>query len=384
MKAYPKRITCLFLVCILLAALSPALADRDFDERVWKAFSKRQVTSGCVLISLNGEVIYSYSRGPKDIRGGEWTVDTVQRVASVSKFVTAVGLMTLWEKHAIELDYNVMSYLPFPVYNPFFPDTPITPRQILSHTSSFRNDINFVHPEWEKISVKRNNYYDEHVRPGEAYAYSNMNGALLGALIEACSGQSVNTYMKENVFRPLGIDAAYHPALLDDTSQVGDMLESDGSVFISGQAQLKRLNEYDDTCDPRSRMDVTVGQLYISASDLLTLLNTLLNDGTAPNGYPLLSPATVALMETDQSTLPHSGVTASGEYGLGMQRCTDIPGGMWYGHQGRVSGYSCDAFYQPDTGLAIVVIGNGYRVLRHDSIVVLAHELMEMAAELVP
>ena len=371
-------------VLVALSAAAPALADKDFDYRVVKAFSKRRVTSGCVLISLNGEIIYSYSKGKKDIRGGNWTVDTVQRVASVSKFVTAVGLMTLWEKQAFDLDYNVQFYLPFPVFNPFYPDTPITVRQLLSHTSSFRTDINYVNATWEEITTTHNVYYREDAAPGEVYGYSNMNGALLGGLIEALSGQSINTYMQQNVFAPLGIDAAYHPALLADPSEVGDMFNADGSVFISGRAQLKRLDEYDDTCDPRSRLDVTVGQLYISAADLMKLLNTLLNDGVAPDGTVLLSPETVRLMESDQSTICGSSVHVSGGYGLGMQRCTDLPGGMWYGHQGRVAGYTCDAFYQPDTGLAVVVIGNGYTPMANDSIVVLAHELMEMATELLP
>ncbi len=383
MKSIRRAGALLMALCVLFLSTVPASGEDSFTARVKEAFRKRQVISGCVLISLNGETVYSYSQGMKDIRGGTWTTGTVTRVASVTKFVTAIGLMTLWEKQAFDLDYSIQPFLPFPVYNPFYPETPITFRQILSHTSSFKEGVNYMTPEWEKISVKRNNYYDENVRPGEGFAYSNMNGGMFGGLIEALSGQGVHSYMKENVFEPLGIDAAYHPGLLKDPSVVGDMFAPAGNVFISGRAQLNRLYEYDDTSKPREHLGTTVGQLYISAEDLLVVLNTLLNDGVAPNGTVLLQPETVRLMEADQSTIPLSSVHVTGDYGLGMQRVSELPGPMWFGHQGRVSGYSCDAFYQPDTGLAIVVIGNGYTVQRRGTIVVLARDLMEMAGEFV-
>ena len=65
--------------------------------------------------------------------------DTVFRVASVSKFVTALGAMKLKEQGLLNLDRDVNDYLPFPLRHPKAPDTPITLRMLMSHTAGIHD-----------------------------------------------------------------------------------------------------------------------------------------------------------------------------------------------------------------------------------------------------
>ena len=70
--------------------------------------------------------------------------------------------------------------------------------------------------------------------------------------------------------------------------------------------------------------------------------------------------------------------------GLAMARVENMPGGTWYGHQGRMKGLSSNIYFQPDTGLSIAVIANGYEAQSVDGVVSIARVFMEKAQELLP
>jgi CubicO group peptidase (beta-lactamase class C family) len=87
-----------------------------------------------------GKVSFSYYRGLADFARNV-PIDTKYRVASVSKSVTAIALMQLYEQGYFSLDDDVSTHVGFTLRNPNFPTTPITYRMLLSHTSSL-NDGN--------------------------------------------------------------------------------------------------------------------------------------------------------------------------------------------------------------------------------------------------
>jgi CubicO group peptidase (beta-lactamase class C family) len=93
------------------------------------------------------------------------------------------------------------------------------------------------------------------------------------------------------------------------------------------------------------------------------------------DGVRILNTDTVALMEADQPGLAES------RYGLGTVRLTQFDRGTWYGHQGRAYGLSSDVFYQPELGLTVVVVGNGYKAQKKDTLVTLFVDVMEKALE---
>jgi len=377
-----KRLLSVLLVLCLLSPLCLAeVSTEEMDAFAEHAFKARKVQGGAVIISEGDRVLYSYVYGYRDAKKTQpVTLDTCFRIASVTKLVTAIGVMQLYEQGLFSLDAPVSDILPFPVVHPRFPDIPVTARQVLSHTSGFRS-VQTYFPNWEKLAESRTNaFFQPKAAPGTQYIYSNMNGGLLGAMIEALSGQSVNAYMTEHVFSPLHINAAYSVILLNDKTDIADRLKKSGALRRTAEQEAEKYADYDDTCDPRAHTERTVGGLYISANGLAALAQALACGGTL-HGVSLLSADTLSLMEREQNT-EGSSVTCKTPYGLGLTRTEGMTGGTWYGHQGRMDGLSSNLYYQKETGLSVAVIANGYTAFAIDGIVSIARVFMEKAQEL--
>lgn len=377
-----KRLACLALCLLLCLPLLSGAAAETMDEFAFQCFRRRSVVGGAVVIARNGEILYQYAYGYQDaLRKKKASVDTCFRIASVTKMVSAVGLMRLMEEKQISLDTPVSEIVGFPVANPYFPDSPITVRQVMSHTTGLKQS-QYYGMEWERLKAGTP-YFSRTAAPGTEYQYSNINGGLIGSMIEALSGQSVNSYMRENVFEPLGINAAYHPALLRDSSDLADLLTKQGTLRQRAERALETLDGFDDTCNPRQHTGYTSGRLYISARGLYRLIS-MLQMGGELDGQRVLRRETVALMMRDQREIPGSSVTGESEYGLCLNRVEGFPGGTWYGHQGRLNGLTSNAYFQPDTGLTVAVIANGHQGLCRRNISIIAWDFMVKAEELIP
>ena len=351
--------------------------EQRLDEYVADRFRGRKVVGGAVIIAKDGEVLYSNTYGHKNATKKELvTLDTCFRIASVTKLVSVIGLMQLVEKYDIDLETPVKEIVGFKVMNPSFPEDVITIRQVLSHTSSLLQTQHYFQ-NWETMTVY-GPYFSKKDAPGMAYEYSNMNGGLIGAMIEAITGQSVNTYMQENVFDPLGINAAYHPTVLKDRTDIAAQLNKTGGNVFSAARILQE--KYDDTCNPIEHTDRTSGSLYISANGLIRIIS-MLEQGGELDGVRILKEATIQEMMQDQRTVPGTSVYAQSKYGLCIAKVEGMPGGTWYGHQGQKEGLSSNIYFQPATGLSIAVIANGYEAHSEDGVVTIARVFMEKAQE---
>ena len=309
---------------------------------------------GTLVLSKNGNTFLTWSFGGVNEQ-------TCFRIASITKWVTAIGLMTLYDQGKLDLDKDISSYLGFKVRNPAYPDVPITARMIMSHTSSLSADATNYHPDWSRIG--KNGYdpiFEKSIRPGTKYVYADYNGALFGCLIEAISKQSVQNYMNTKVFRPLGLTAAYSPKFLPSGTDMKDLLSPQGKVQISVQKDRNR--SYNNKADPKGNNGYTVGKLYINAESLTKLAQMMYNGGML-DGTRILKKETVRLMETDQPLLAES------RYGLSTVRLEQFDRGIWYGHQGRYSGLSSNIYYQRETGITMALIMNGYEYKLTDNVV---------------
>lgn len=165
---------------------------------------------GAAVLILKGDsTIFEKGYGLANIENGT-PVDgkTFFNIASVSKQFSAVGLFILMQEGKLSLDDSVQKF--FPQFKaPFFKE--ITLRHLLSHTSGIpdarpRNDRHFVLTATDKASYS----YMEHLKelnflPGSAYEYMNPTFQLMYTIIEQCSGQSFDDFMRERIFIPSGM-----------------------------------------------------------------------------------------------------------------------------------------------------------------------------------
>lgn len=173
----------------------------------------------------DGELRWTGAYGIKRYQTSDRVNDsTLFMVASISKPVTALAMMKLYDEGRVDLDQDINAYLPFEVGHPRYVDSVITVRMLLSHVSSIRDhwpvleigytiDIGGDSPVTledylSSYLVQGGNYYDpEHnfydAVPATEYRYSNVGYTLLGYLVERISGRPFNEYMAEEIFKPL-------------------------------------------------------------------------------------------------------------------------------------------------------------------------------------
>jgi CubicO group peptidase (beta-lactamase class C family) len=135
--------------------------------------------------------------------------ETLYRLASISKPITAVGILKLMEQGKLDLDDEVQEYVPY------FPRKrwPVTIRHLLGHLSGISHYRNYDEEGHfkthftteESIGVFKD--WELEAEPGTKYIYTTYGFNLLGAVIEGASGKPYADYMRENVWKPLGMNS---------------------------------------------------------------------------------------------------------------------------------------------------------------------------------
>jgi CubicO group peptidase (beta-lactamase class C family) len=169
------------------------------------------------------DLVHTAGFGLADIAGGRGMMpDTLLNVGSVTKTITCTAVMQSCEQGKLHLDAPIDEYLPLKVRNPAFPERPITPRQLLTHTSSIadgpayelsyaRGDPRVTLLEWlQQYFTVGGRYFDASKNfkgwaPGGPYAYSNVGYGVLGLLVERLHEVSFADYCKEHIFAPLNM-----------------------------------------------------------------------------------------------------------------------------------------------------------------------------------
>lgn len=189
--------------------MKKTILSRLLDEKVL-ASAGGESLDGTVLVAVNGDIVLhkAYGWANRELEAAS-RPDTVCRIGSVTKPLTAAAVMRLAAKGLRTGD-------PVAEYVPGFPSGDrITLRHLLMHTSGIPNLTE--QPSFgEQAKTRRS--VDELIalfrekplefEPGSRFKYSNSGYILLGKVIEAASGHSYSSYMKENIFEPAGMYAS--------------------------------------------------------------------------------------------------------------------------------------------------------------------------------
>ena len=237
------------------------------------------------------------------------TIDDPVRVASVSKMVTAIGVMKLVDLGKLDLNRDVSDYLGLKLRNPNFPDRPITLAMLLAHTSSVReHDDNYVIPLGETLqqALADPRNWDAHHGPADGYfAYVNFNYPIIGSVIEKVTGERFDLWMHREVLAPMKLDACFNWPTCSDAA-VARAVELDDPA---GKPQKDDLHGVRPACpvfvkdgEPcdltrwkageNGALFAPQGGLRISASGLARIGRMLLNRGTL-DGVRILTPQAV-------------------------------------------------------------------------------------------
>ena len=254
--------------------------------------------------------IASFAEGITDPRTRRpVTIDDPVRVASVSKMVTAIGIMKLVDLGKLDLHRDVSDYLGWRLRNPNFPDRPITLAMLLAHTSSVReHDDDYVLPLGQTLQQAlgdpRN--WDATHGPGDGYfAYVNFNYPIIGSILEKVTGERFDLWMHREVLEPMKLDACFNWPTCSDAA-LAHAVELDEP---SGKPEKDDLHGVRPTCpvllkegEPcdlsrwklgeNGSLFAPQGGLRISARGLARIGRMLLNGGTL-DGARILSPQAV-------------------------------------------------------------------------------------------
>lgn len=240
----PHRMRVLLLLTLLLATSAFATDD---DPRIveLEAFVNRmmeaQHMTGLSVAVTHGDFHWEHGFGFADLENGVVaTADTSYRMASVTKPMTAVAALNLMEEGKLDLDAEVQRYVE---YFPRKPQ-PVTVRQLLahqggiSHYKDYEKEGRIREPKTTREAVDLFAGWDLIAEPGTKYSYSSYGYNLLGAVIEGASGQPYGTYLREQVWLPLGMTST----MLDDPRAIVPH-RAEGYVIEDG---VLRRSEYVD------------------------------------------------------------------------------------------------------------------------------------------
>lgn len=206
-----------------LTLLSPE-NETELNEFIKLEIEQKGIPSIAAAIVKDDRIVWQNTYGYENIATRTApTENTIYLLASISKTFTAVAVMQLYERGQLDLDEDINTYLPFEIRNPYFPDAPITPRMLLTHTSGLAwptndEDPNFndtypddsappIYPWAREYLTPGGAKYRattwKNRRPGQQVQYSNLGGALLGYLVESIQDQDFAEYCQEHIFEPL-------------------------------------------------------------------------------------------------------------------------------------------------------------------------------------
>ncbi|WP_437223721.1 serine hydrolase domain-containing protein [Planctomicrobium sp. SH661] len=203
-----------------------ASASKAFDELMTAFIEQNQVPGAALAISQQGELIYTRGFGFADRETRQPVqAESLFRIASVSKPITAVAVLQLVERGILGLDDPILGRMKFQIsksdagkLDPRW--RRITIRHCLQHTGGWDRTESFdpiatPHRISESLGIPYPIHPDDIIRfmmgrpldfePGDHEVYSNFGYLILGRIIEKNSGQTYEQYVQEHVFRPIGV-----------------------------------------------------------------------------------------------------------------------------------------------------------------------------------
>lgn len=312
------------------------------DELLQGYVDQERVSCVTAFIAKGGDVVYEKSFGYKDVENKvPARTDDIYVLFSQTKAIVAVALMTLYEQGKFEIDDPISKYIPGftdevltsveddGTYTSVPAERPVTIGHLMSHSSGYlaplSNKLNRIQmASGERTaaprttvgaSVEANKTLPLGFQPGTEWNY-NFDMEVIAYLVEILSGKTLQEYLKETLFIPLGMD---HTGYYFDDESLKDRFvisytKRDGELVRSGSSSFDNL-----FTGPKTYAGGTLG-LYGPIEDYAKFCQMLINGGEF-NHHRILKPETIQLML--QNRLPEVNGGGKGfRFGLGFELFT--------------------------------------------------------------
>lgn len=394
------------LIAGAMPLAGPALADADpqgpglaterlarIGDAIGAAVNDGEIAGAVALIQRRGQTAYLESFGMADFEAARpMQADDLFRIASMTKPVTSVAVMMLYEEGRLQLDDPVGRYLPefdreLLVVSPagdswefVTAKRPITIRDLLTHTSGIgyrfmgSEPLTSLYTEagiFDGLVAGQSNaeFVDRLAtmplahQPGERWTYG-LNTDVLGHLVERMTGQSLDRFLDERLFSPLGMDDTFFVVPRNKQARLvavyrrddGRLSRLPGGVIEDGPVVFSV-----DYPFAAKRFSGGAG-LVSSAQDYARFLQMLLNGGEL-DGVRILGPKTVEFMTSDQTSRLGVESFEGLAFGLGFA-IEDGPAGSGRigtpGSFGWGGFFNTDAWADPEEALVAVILTQHY------------------------
>ncbi len=334
------------------------------------------VGSNVVFLSKEG-YLETCSTGYANIWKKELShVNSIYRIASISKVIVAIGLLKLYEKKLVDLDEDISKYLGFNVRNPLFPDDKITLRMVLTQTSSIIDDGIFEDgiykgydgsnctddyiPLKELLTVGSKHFYKGYSdkKPGTEFMYSNLGCGILACVCEKITNKYFPDYIIEVLLNPLEIYSGFRLENIKYKENLVGHYNYDNNEF-------KLYRDYDSFKKVQclkyplgENYRGVAGGLYITSIDLAKIMGMLMNKGVY-RGIRILEENTVLEMEKVQ----WEGIPSDPTYrkkGLQMIIMDQFTKSPLKGHFGNAYGLRSFMLYNENGGIIFLCNGANF------------------------
>ncbi|MCC7084977.1 MAG: beta-lactamase family protein [Pirellulales bacterium] len=351
---------------------------KPFDDLMQSFMDENNLPGACLAVMRGGKLLYARGFGYSDVANKEPVqVNSLFRIASISKPFTAVAILRLVEKGKLSLDDRVFDLLEI---EPFIekvakPDPQvklITVRHCLQHTAGWDRgksyDAMFIPlriarsmkidaPPDMRAIIRYMQGQPLDFSPGERYAYSNLGYMILGRIIEKVTGVDYESHMQQEILHPLGItDMRLGRSLLENRAP------NEVRYYASGETAVA-------VTGPHFGMQVPkpYGSFYFESMDShggwLATAADLVKFASAFDRYdkcPLLKPVSIATMfdrPTGLAGYDHKGAPKREYYGCGWKVAPDGDGKGNVNHTGALDGTSTLMIHRND-GINMAVLFN--------------------------
>jgi CubicO group peptidase (beta-lactamase class C family) len=322
------------------------------DAQTMVELAKSNLGGATLGIVFDGRLVWTRSYGWADrARRIPASAATIYRVGSVTKLFTALMLLQLEEAGTVHLSDPVERHYPEVAGLRGRPPgaAPITLAQLATHTSGLAPEpqhatryLSGPVSDWEKVMLSALPETEYQFEPGTRFGYSNIGYAILGAALARAAGKPYVPYVRERIFRPLGMkDTDFEPRRAMRRRLATGYVLDHGAVDSLTSEREHRGRGY----------KVPNGAAYSTVADLARFVAFEL--GAGPDSVLRGD----RLRENLRRTIVASDDDMTAGYGVGFQveRAGNV---LLYGHNGGVAGYRADVFFEPRSRTGFILLHN--------------------------